>query len=363
MGRLLMGGVCERFPAAEARLPRVERRVGAVGARADGRAGAGVPAREALAVAAAERVLRAAVLRELRARGVEPRRRPRNGSASTGSSGRATTRTPSTTRVSSTSCASTSRRWRCRPGARARRQRDRLLRPVIRGADPKARTSSCAVLRGEFRPRARVPRGRRAGAGARGGAARPRSGRPRPRRTGASRSAYSRHCSATGHVGADRLGLAGVRVGDGEEHGRVRAVDTRRLRRSRFRVPVRRPSWTWGENADRPPPPFPGPGARCVRGPHELWVSDASVRQAIAHRGRRWIGGGIGVPNLDADVRSLDPPHLPRRRCRSGRGLHHHRVPGPLGQPAPGGRGHAGQGGWPPRPSSTSSPTCSPAGS
>ena len=88
MGRLLMGGVCERFPRLK--LVFLESSGGwvPVGARADGRAGAGVPAREALAVAAAERVLRAAVLRELRAGGVEPRGVRPSGSAPTGSCGR-----------------------------------------------------------------------------------------------------------------------------------------------------------------------------------------------------------------------------------------------------------------------------------
>ena len=33
--------------------------------------------------------------------------------------------------------------------------------------------------------------------------------------------AYSRHCSATGQVAQIGLGLAGERVGDREEHGRV----------------------------------------------------------------------------------------------------------------------------------------------
>ena len=97
-------------PAAQAGVPRIERRVDAVDARTHGRAGAGVPAREALALAAAERVLRTAVLRQLRARGMEPRRRRPRSSAPTGSCGRPTTRTPSTTRESSTSSASASRR-------------------------------------------------------------------------------------------------------------------------------------------------------------------------------------------------------------------------------------------------------------
>ena len=53
MGRMLMGGVCERFPDLGFIFLEVGRRLGADAARAHGRAGEGVPAREALAVAAA----------------------------------------------------------------------------------------------------------------------------------------------------------------------------------------------------------------------------------------------------------------------------------------------------------------------
>ena len=105
MGRLLMGGVCERFPALK--LVLLESSGGWVPSileRMDEQV-RGVPAREALALVVAERVLPPPVLRELRTRGVEPRGRGRVPRHRSRSSGRPTTRIPSTTRASSTSCA------------------------------------------------------------------------------------------------------------------------------------------------------------------------------------------------------------------------------------------------------------------
>ena len=133
MGRLLMGGVCERFPTLK--LVFLESSGGWVPSmleRMDEQV-RGVPAREALALAVAERVLRAAVLRELRARGVEPRGRGREARHRPHPLGVATTRIPSTTRASSTSSATRIDKLpRRRSGAHPRHQRDRLLPPAAR---------------------------------------------------------------------------------------------------------------------------------------------------------------------------------------------------------------------------------------